>query len=301
MPHAARRLSLCVAGLAALTACAPIPGEVKIRPAEEGTDRRIVVSAGGRDVVVAPPAGFCIDRDAVRDQGVAVFVLIEDCALSAGGAALADVSGAAVGAPQALPALVNGLITLSIGAESLYAKGDRPAGEARLEAFLRTDEGRVTAGMGGGADQIRIVESRMLSSTLFVLVEDESREAAPGLGPRIWRAFTELNGRAAIAALGVFESSAIGDAAMLAHLARVVAALKMANGDGVGPIEAQLALAAPRPRRRPDQHERNVRVNANGVSAPMPQMRPDGHDGSAGAPASAAVAGIALPKPWPTR
>lgn len=257
-----RGAAVALAFAALMSACAQ-PGAPRMSVTGGGADQDgpLVVTAGGRDVIVAPPAGFCVDREAVQDQGAAVFVLIEDCTLL----------GAVPATGEA--ALVNGLVTLSIGAEPLFdAQGaDRRVAAARLERFLRSDEGRVTVGMGGGANDISIVESRSFDGVLFILIEDRSPDAAPILSPRLWRAFTELNGRAAIAALSVFETSAIGDAAMLAHLARVVAALKLANGDKVGPEEAQLALAAPRPTRRP---ARNVRVSANGISVPMPSQRP---------------------------
>lgn len=247
-----------------LSACAQPGGPKAALPGDDDGDAaRLVVSAGGRDVIVAPPPGFCIDRDAVRDQGDAVFVLIEDCTQI----------GAVPASNEA--ALVNGLVTLSIGAAPLFdgTGADRRAASERLERFLRSDEGRATVGMGGGPDDITIVESRRFEGSLFLLVEDASSDAAPVLSPRLWRAFTELNDRAAIAALSVFESSAIGDATMLAHLARVVAALKMANGGTVGPREAQLALAAPRPTSRPVRTA-SGKVAATPAAVPLPAQRP---------------------------
>lgn len=274
-----RRGRIAGLGIAALlSACAQPGGAPRVTGGTGGVDGPLVVSAGGREVVVAPPPGFCIDPDAVQEQGDAVFVLIEDCALLGIGG-------------DADAALVNGLVTLSIGSAPLFDgdAADRNAAAERLEGFLRSDEGRVTVGMGGGPDDITIIESRRFDDVLFMLVEDQSRDAAPILSPRLWRAFTQLNDRAAIAALSVFESSAIGDATMLAHLARVVAALKRANGDKIGPEEAQLALAAPRPRRRPaPEPGRNVRVSANGISVPMPARRPTTVGAPAGGPVSAA-------------
>jgi hypothetical protein len=269
--------SLCVAALVA--ACAQPGGAPRMAVGVGGADQDgpLVVIAGGRQVIVAPPPGFCIDRETVQDQGDAVFVLIEDCALLGIGG-------------DADAALVNGLVTLSIGAAPLFdgEAANREAASERLERFLRSDEGRATVGMGGGPDDITIIETRRFDGVLFMLVEDQSRDAAPILSPRLWRAFTELNDRAAIAALSVFESSAIGDATMLSHLARVVAALKRANGDKVGPEEAQLALAAPRPRKRPAPDTgRNVRVSANGISVPMPARRPSGGGAAVGDPAAA--------------
>ncbi|MGG7568570.1 hypothetical protein ACQ5SO_20645 [Rhodovulum sp. DZ06] len=289
VPRASRAAALLA--VLALSACAPQPGGRGDLGVSPGADGRTVVRAGGRQVVIAPPAGFCVDPAAVQVSGDAAFVLIEDCALA--GEAGPD------GPPEAEPLVMGGMITLSVGSGPLFAGGaeDRPEAARRLEAFLRSDEGRASAGMGGTPEQIRIIETRRLPDALFALVEDDGRAAAPILGPRIWRAFTELNGRAAIASLGVFETSAIGEAAMLAHLARVVAALKMANGDAISPEEAQLALAAPRPQRRPEGAER--RLNAGGYSARLPAPRPGGAEVAPGAVAVASRTGAVIPPAAP--
>lgn len=263
--RAARRsggiAALLFAGLVA--ACAPQGGPRAALPGngEDGA-APLVVTAGGRNVIVAPPPGFCIDPETVQDQGDAVFVLIEDCSQVGEAPATGEAT------------LINGLVTLSIGAAPLFDGPDRRAGSERLETFLRSADGRATVGTGGGPDDITIIESRRFEGSLFMLVEDRSGDAAQILSPRLWRAFTELNDRAAIASLSVFESSAIGDATMLAHLARVVAALKRANGDEVGPQEAQLALAAPRPARRPARAATpKAPAVANGA-VPLPAERP---------------------------
>lgn len=94
--------------------------------------------------------------------------------------------------------------------------------------------------MGGGADEIRVLETRRTEDTLYVLVEDKGEQVLPVLGPRFWRGFTEVNGRAAIASLGVFATDEIADATMLAHLADVIVTLKRANGDEVLEDEARL-------------------------------------------------------------
>lgn len=252
-------------GAAALAGCAPQQGaQAPGGPGAAGidSDGRLIVEAGGRHVVVAPPAGLCVELDGVQREAQATFVLIEDCAWA----------GEPAPAAGDEPLVMRGLVMLSIGDGPLFDPEGGPLGEQMeaLGAYLRSSEGRAGAGMGGRADQVRVLDTRRLPGTLYILVEDEAA-ASPLLGERIWRAFTELQGRAAIASLGVFETAALGDEAKLAHLARVVAALRMANGDAVSPEGAQLALAAPLPARRPD---RRGRVNAGGVSAPFPAPRP---------------------------
>lgn len=208
--------------------------------------RPVTVQAGGRDIRVAPPAGFCVDPGSVQPQGAATFVLIEDCALAGGAPPVS--SNAAPNLPIPRPALVNGLVTLSIGEGPLFTgDGGEDAAFDELAAFLRSDAGRATAGMGGAAAAVRILEERRVDDTLYILVEDKGDQVVPVLGDKFWRGFTQVQDRAVIASLGVFDASRMADDTKLTHLAAVVASLKSANGDAVGVQESRLAAAAPRP------------------------------------------------------
>ncbi|SFJ12920.1 hypothetical protein [Albimonas pacifica] len=259
----------------ALAGCVP-PGAPK--PGQTPpADAAAAVQAGGRTVVITPPTGFCVDPDSVRPQGAAAFVLIEDCAL-AGAADALTAPDAAPDQPIAQPALVDGLVTLSIGAQPLFESAPE-AGFKALEAFLRSEDGRTSAGLGGDASAVKIVESRQVGDTLYVLVEDKGRNAVPILGERFWRAFTEINQRATIASLGVFDSSSMRDGAKLAHLARVVTALKEGNGDAPGEAELRLAatapVASPTPAPAPDAPPKpGARTVAQGPVDTPPAPRP---------------------------
>jgi hypothetical protein len=250
----AARIALAAALAAAAAACAQLPKTPALGPTSATfTGDTVDVVAGGREISVAPPEGFCVDEASVSQRPDAVFMLIEDCAQLGRSDRSAGVSG---------------LVTLTLGAEALFPQGgppaaartgigrdgpaaasasaaaavsDKAASFRALEDYLRTEEGRATAGMGGTADQIRVVEARRTEDTLYVLVEDKGEQVLPVLGPRFWRGFTEVNGRAAIASLGVFATDEIADATMLAHLVEVIAALKLANGDRVLEDEAELA------------------------------------------------------------
>ncbi len=244
------RIALAAALVVAVAACAKLQKTPALGPTSATvTGDEVEVVAGGREISVAPPEGFCVDEASVAERPDAVFMLLEDCAQLGRNDRSAGVSG---------------LVTLTLGAEALFPPGGRSAGSVgqgrdgmnapavppapdkaesfrALEAYLRTDEGRATAGMGGTPDQIRVVDARRTEDTLYVLVEDKGDQVLPVLGPRFWRGFTEANGRAAIASLGVFATDEIADATMLAHLADVVATLKRANGDRVLDDEAKLA------------------------------------------------------------
>ncbi|MDF2234534.1 hypothetical protein P2H44_18390 [Albimonas sp. CAU 1670] len=275
------RAALALAAATALAACvppgAPKPGQTP--PAQAAA----AIQAGGRTVVITPPTGFCVDPGSVRPQGAAAFVLIEDCAL-AGAADALTAADAAPDQPIAQPATVDGLVTLSIGDHPLFESAPE-AGFKALEAFLRSSDGRASAGLGGDPSVVKIVETRQVADTLYVLVEDKGQHVVPVLGERFWRAFTEVNDRALIASLGVFDSSSMKDGAKLGHLARVVTALKEGNGDATDAAELRLAatapVAAPAPTPAPDAPPKpgqteTRRALALGPAGQPPRQRPGG-------------------------
>lgn len=310
--RAAGRIARVAAASALLAGCA----QQGLGVADRGGDGApLVLDAGGRSLAVTPPEGFCIDGEAVRPDARAAFVLIEDCALIGDAAAVYD-GNAAADLPIPRPAVINGLVTLSVGDAPLFeAEGEREAAFAGLEAFLRSDDGRATAGMGGGAEEIRILETRRTPDTLYVLVEDRGERVLPVLGDRFWRGFTEVKERAVIASLGVFDASTLHDEQKLAHLARVVAALREGNGDAVTAEERRLAEGAPTPRpatargvasaspapRRPAAAAAEVPDVAVVAAGPMPASRPGAAAPLARAPSTSdsALAPRNTPRPPP--
>ncbi|MFO7854282.1 MAG: hypothetical protein R6V44_03490, partial [Paracoccaceae bacterium] len=283
--RAAGRLLRAAAASALLAGCA----QQGLGVADSGGEGApLVLDAGGRSLAVTPPEGFCIDGEAVRPEARAAFVLIEDCALIGDAAGVFD-GNAAADLPIPRPAVINGLVTLSVGDGPLFeAPGERETAFAGLEAFLRSDDGRATAGMGGGSEDIRILETRRTPDTLYVLVEDRGERVLPVLGDRFWRGFTEVKDRAVIASLGVFDASTLRDEQKLGHLARVVAALRDGNGDPVTPEERRLAEEAPAPRS----------AAARGVASASPAPRRPAAVASE-APAVAAIAAETIPTSRP--
>lgn len=282
LPPAAARLAAAAGLSLLLAACAEPGGAFRIASAP-GNGAPLVIDAGGAAIAVTPPEGFCIDGDAVRPEGRAAFVLIEDCALL--GAPVAGEGAADLPPPR--PAVINGIVTLSIGDAPLFSGGeDRAVAFAGLETFLRSDQGRATVGMGGDAASISILEARRTPDTLYLLIEDRGEQVLPVLGDRFWRGFTEVKDRAIIASLGVFDAATpMRDERKLAHLARVVSAIKRGNGDAVPEAELRLAADAPAPR-RPAPAEATAEAPAEPALAalgPVPAPRPD--PGGAPAPA----------------
>ncbi len=266
---AARPAGLGGAAMLLLAGCVP-PGAPAPGAVPQG-DAAAMVEVGGRTVRITPPAGFCVDAEAVRPEGASAFVLIEDCALAAETGDIEE-SAAFSSGPIRQPALVDGLVTLSIGSAPLF-EDDPDAGFRALETFLRSDEGRATAGLGGEAGAISIIETRQVGDTLYVLVQDMGDHVVPVLGARFWRGFTEVNERALIASLGVFDTSDMRDGQKLAYLARVVTALK--EGNGMAAPEAELTLAATAPVASPTPARKPAAPPNRTAQRPPPPPRPE--------------------------
>lgn len=179
---------------------------------------RATVTVAGGPVVVAGPAGFCIDREVLNVTEAGAFALLGDCGELGGGGALAR-------SPQ------GAALTASISAGGLAGEGDDPAGSlAELAAFVQTAEGRALLGRSGRADSVRILATRPQGDVLFVLVEDRGPQVIGGVSPRFWRAFLEVRERMAVLSVLGFETGGLDEQASLNLLASFVASMQAANG-----------------------------------------------------------------------
>lgn len=196
-------LRLPATALLALAAagCAQPGGAVRVVSADTGA---IALDAGGRSVVVRPPAGDCLDVRGVHLHQQAAVTRLSPC------------DGAADGASQ----------IITIGSAPLFGAASTAQELAALEAHLRGPQGRAGLGLVEG-DPVRIVASRRQESALYLVLE--SAGAPNGL---LCRAFTQVNGRMAM----VSATAETGDAAdLVARAEAIVTALREANPQGVAP------------------------------------------------------------------
>jgi hypothetical protein len=178
-----------------------------------------VVSAGGRDVVVAGPPGFCIDQHTGTENRAGAFVILADCGQTdEGRATIEDVPLTAVLVASVTP---SGLL----GAAEHGASG----AFADLEAFLRSRDGLPSLGKGRDPSAVRIVSSFTRADALYVLVEDSAAPAGAGLSTRFWRAFTEVNGRLASLSVNSLAGSDPNEARARDIIIAFVAAMQAAN------------------------------------------------------------------------
>jgi hypothetical protein len=201
---------LLLALLPFLAACAFSP--------TEGILRTRVVKAGGVDITVAGPPGFCIDERLVDEARVGAFVFLSDCAANPGdGPSIARVP-------------ISAVLTASISNKGLPgAENGMAAGLAQLEAFLNTPFGQLTLSKSHNPEALHVLSITRTDTAVYAFVQDLTPTTHTGESPRFWRAFTEVNGRlAALSATG-YNAADPDQARIKRILEAFVAAMQAAN------------------------------------------------------------------------
>ena len=184
----------------------------------EGILRARVVNAGGVDITVTGPQGFCIDERLVDEARVGAFVFLSDCAANAGeGPSIARVP-------------ISAVLTASISNKGLPgAENGMGAALAQLEAFLRTPFGQLTLSKSRNPDTLNVISITRTDNAVYAFVQDATPTTHTGESPRFWRAFTEVNGRlAALSATG-YNAADPDQERIKAILEAFVAAMHAAN------------------------------------------------------------------------
>ncbi len=200
------RAAVAAAALVSLAACEGGAGG--------GAVTRTTVRVGGAPVIVAAPAGFCVDQRSTDSSAAGAFVLVTDCTLLGrrtpeGGPPIGAAMTASISAPE---------------------PGTAPVTLADLEGYAATPQGRALLGRSGRGDAIRILETVRRGDVLYMLVEDRGPQPIAGVDPRFWRAFMEVDGRiAALSVLG-FQGSGIDAQTGFGFISAFAANIDAANG-----------------------------------------------------------------------
>lgn len=167
-------------------------------------------SAGGRSTSLAmfggtmhaaPPAGYCVDRDASRERDDRAVILMGRCA------------GAAATAPA--------LITVSLGAPG--SAGVLRRGARAMSDYFTSPAGRAALARDGRAASVRVLRASVADDALVLRVEDR---AAGGY----WRAVTGLRGRLVTISVTAPQAGGPADPADLRRLLeQALAAMRRAN------------------------------------------------------------------------
>lgn len=200
----------------------------------EASPARAVFAVKGREVVVEPPEGYCLDEQSLAVTRRSAFALVADC-IESEEKALAD-GGGSGDLSEAFP----GILTVTVSGETAF--GGEPGALAAFETLLDTTAGGRLLGRGDGAGTGRVVTARRVDGALYVLVEETGAEGAQSIfAPRFWRVFTEINDRLVLVTLSGFKDRPVGEDEMLAFLAAQMTALRSANDMTASVDEAQTA------------------------------------------------------------
>jgi hypothetical protein len=211
--HALRFGAFVLCGLVA--ACDPATMSLS-GASGAGAPSRAKVTVAGRPVVIAAPAGFCIDAPSTAVTADGAFVLMSDCAL--------------LGRSRGGRPPVGAALTASVSAGGLGGEGDDEAATlADLQHFLDTADGRALVSRSGRGDRVRIISRQLKGDVLYVLVDDRGQQPIAGIDPRFWRAFLEVNGRMTVLSVIGFAGTGPGLQDSLNQLAATAASIRAAN------------------------------------------------------------------------
>ncbi|MEM6943000.1 MAG: hypothetical protein AAF565_04520 [Pseudomonadota bacterium] len=186
----------------------------------EASPTRAIIAARGRQIVVSPSEGSCINEDAIDLSASSAFLLLTDCTLELGaknGQAVRSRSGERLHMADGFP----GLVTVSVAGE---ARGTLQS----LEAFLVSPGGRDRLARGARGTPVEVVEMRELGDGLFVHARALD-DSLPILSRDFWRAFVEVNGRLIVVTVSGFRANTIASDEMLAHVLKQIDALERGN------------------------------------------------------------------------
>jgi hypothetical protein len=196
------RAAAALAGLSLLAAC---------DPSMMGASDRASVTVAGRNVVIAAPAGFCVDAAATNVSASGAFVMASDCALL-GGAARAEGDGEPIGA----------VLTASVSAAG-------PASLAEVQSFAATAQGRAVLSRSGRGDRVRILATRTRGDVLYLLIEDGGPQPIAGIEPRFWRAFLDVSGQMTVLSVLAFDGAGVDPTLGLALIQRFADTVQAVN------------------------------------------------------------------------
>lgn len=170
------------------------------------------IKVSQREVTIAGPRGYCVDKSSSLDRAAGSFVMLGSCATL-------------FGADQPAPA-DPAVLTALVSPPSTPPQRPTPA---QLEQYFRSDPGKAALSHDGNAEAVTLLKIVPLGDALYMSVRDRSAGRPSDLSDRSWRAVFPLADR--LIALSVTEHTdrPISDTEMRATLGEFVEAVKRAN------------------------------------------------------------------------
>ena len=169
---------------------------------------RIVVAS--KNIVIAGPPGYCVDRSATRDGADGVFVLLGSCA--------SIENNARAAAPR-----IPGVLTASV---SKASSADISASLDELQAFFTSTAGRAALARDGQAGSVRILATKRKNGAFYLHMSDESEIRVASLAPDYWRGLFDVRGRIVTVTVTGFKDRPMSKAVGFATLDMFVTRIK---------------------------------------------------------------------------
>jgi hypothetical protein len=214
-------------------------GQTGFAVADASAERAVFV-ARGKQVVVEPPKGYCLDEDSIAAGRRSAFALVAEC-LHSHQRKLANNAGNGESGEVELPRAFPGILTVSISGEPAY--GTEPGALDDFEALLETQAGQRLLGRGTSDGPGRIVATRRIGGALYVLVHEPGDEDELIMAPNFWRAFVDVNDRLVLVTVSSFVDRPMAEDAMMGFLAQQLDRLRRANGLARDREEQRIAAA----------------------------------------------------------
>ncbi|MEE9426754.1 MAG: hypothetical protein V3V25_01280 [Paracoccaceae bacterium] len=171
------------------------------------------VQVARNSITIAGPAGYCIDRSAIRDTQDGAFVLLGSCASLANDAT------------QASPR-ITGALTASVSNKS---GAEVSSSLRRLGAFFRSDQGRMALARDGNGSSVTVLSARRSKDVFILKLRDVSPNNVSDLAPVYWRALFDIRGHIVTLSVHAFFNHPMRNSEGMAILNEFVARVRREN------------------------------------------------------------------------
>ncbi|WP_371169558.1 hypothetical protein [Aliiroseovarius sp. 2305UL8-7] len=200
----------------------PIFSNTKTAPSE-GLIQNLGVMDG--TVVIAAPAGYCVDATSINDGSGRAFVPLGACS--------AMTKNPADPTPKVTAFLTASVLPLPVSSPNVPS--DPKARMQAAKAFVESDVGRGALSRSGAKMPVTLLDIRPSSDVLFVRVKDGSAGLPSSLSDTNWRAFFEQNGVLVTATVNTFKERSYKSNDGFRLLTEFVSAIQKENsGSGRG-------------------------------------------------------------------
>lgn len=170
-----------------------------------------------RQVAIAGPDGFCIDKTSSRDVATGAFVLLGNCAAISQN-------------PRDDQPRVPAVLTASVSPDAGPDAGDADALD-RLEAFFSTNAGRKALSRSAKANTVNIHRITRIDGALVLFVGDSSKNGLGSIAQDYWRGLFDVNGHLVTVTVSAFASRPFGEDVGLELMSGFIKRIQKVNPD----------------------------------------------------------------------